>query len=238
MRRKFKKKIKLSKKIIIISLLIITLTTILINMYSKKASKKIEIVMEQTLKKYTNNFLSNNISYDILNKANLDNILIINKNKDGEILYVDYNLDKAYEALEVITDVIYEDILDLESGMFNNLNLVSSDNGLLIIFPFFIYSNNPLLASLGPKIYAKVDFVSSILTNIKSKITNYGFNNALVELFVTIEISELVTSPVSQNEVVISYDVLVASKVINGRVPKIYGGIINENSRNLDIPIT
>ena len=175
MRRKFKKKIKLSKKIIIISLLIITLTTILINMYSKKASKKIEIVMEQTLKKYTNNFLSNNISYDILNKANLDNILIINKNKDGEILYVDYNLDKAYEALEVITDVIYEDILDLESGMFNNLNLVSSDNGLLIIFPFFIYSNNPLLASLGPKIYAKVDFVSSILTNIKSKIMNVSW---------------------------------------------------------------
>ena len=222
MKARKRRKIKLTTKIIIIIILIFILTYILINNYTKKANPLIIKVMEQNLTKYTNSFLSKNISYDVLNNKNLDNILIINKNKDGEILYVDYNLDKAYEALEVITDVIYDDLINLENNY----------------FPFFIYSKSPLLSSFGPKLYVKVDFINSILTNIKSKITNYGLNNALVELFVTIDLRELITTPVSKKELTISYDVLVASKVINGRVPLIYGDTIKEESSSLNIPLT
>ena len=52
-------------------------------------------------------------------------------------------------------------------------------------------------------------------------------NNALVELYVTIQITENLMTPVIEEDITFTYDVLVASKVINGRVPEIYGGVID-----------
>lgn len=240
MKRRNHKKIKISKIIVIILGLIFFLTFFWWQLYTEKAGPKITLEAETKLKKFTTNFLSNSISYDILNDNNLSNILIINKNEDGEILYVDYNLDKAYEALEIVTNVIYEKISDLEEGDFKDIkdeDIISTDEGLMLKVPFFIGSNSPLVASFGPPIFVKVDFIGTVLTNIKSKITDYGFNNALVELFVTIEINERLTTPVLEKEIAINYDVLVASKVINGRVPEFYGDILNTKSSDLDIPI-
>ena len=97
-------------------------------------------------------------------------------------------------------------------------------------------SNYALLSNLGPKIYVKVNFIGTMLTNIKSKITEYGINNALVELYVTIEVSQELISPVTDKEISLEYDVLIASQVINGSVPEFYGGIITEKSAALSIP--
>lgn len=216
-------------KIVVIVVCIIFLTTFFLQRYTKKVSPKIMDIAEAKLEKFTNNFLSNNIGYSILNNKNLENILVINKNNKGEILYVDYNLDKAYEALQIITDVIYELFNNLENGYFENIksdDFHSTKEGLSLELPMFITSSSPLFSSFGPKIYVRIDFLSSILTNIKSKITDYGFNNALVELYVTINITELISTPVSEKELAFEYDVLVASKVINGRVPEFYGGTI------------
>ncbi len=237
---KTKKQIKISKLLMIIISLIFFLTFILFSWYSQKVSPKVMEVAKIKLEKFTQSFLSRNIGYGILNDKNLENILQINKNKDGEILYVDYNLDKAYEALEIITNVLYENINSLEKGNFSGIDdteISSTKNGLLLELPFFISSNNPLLASLGPKIYIRVDFVGSILTNINSKITNYGMNNVLVELYVTIKITEELITPVTKEQIIVDYDVLVASKVINGRVPLYYGGLLSNDSNILETTI-
>lgn len=232
-----RRQIKRSYFVVTIFIAIIMLTTFLCNIYGKVASSKITTVAESKLEKFTQSFLSNNIGYGILNNKNLENILIINKNKDGEILYVDYNLDKAYEALQIITDVLYENIRELENGKYKNIiddDIISMKDGLALKVPMFIFSNNPLFASFGPDIYVKVSFVGSVVTNIKSQITNYGLNNALVELYVTINITEKLTTPVMEKELIFDYDVLVASKVINGRVPEVYGGLINGESNILN----
>lgn len=232
---------KISKIIAIIITLIFFLTFFLLNQYSKNISPNVIEVAKIKLEKFTKNFLSKNIGYGILNNKNLENILQINKNKEGEILYVDYNLDKAYEALEIITNTLYENINNLENGVYDGVmdeDIKSTKNGLMLELPFFIGSNSPLFSSLGPKIYIKIDFVGSILTNINSKITNYGMNNALVELYVTIKITEELITPVTKEQIFIDYDVLVASKVINGRVPNIYGGLLNSESNILESDIS
>lgn len=237
---KQRKQIRSSYFIVIITIFIILLTSFFWTSYSKRTRAKISFVAEAKLEKFTQSFLSNNIGYGILNNKNLENILIINKNNDGEILYVDYNLDKAYEALQIITDVLYENIRDLENGKYKNIiddDILSTNGGLALKVPMFIFSNSPLLSSFGPDIYVKVSFVGSIITNIKSQITNYGFNNALVELYVTIKITEKLTTPVTEKELLFDYDVLVASKVINGRVPEFYGGIMSDESSILNTNI-
>lgn len=237
---KIRKNYKISRILFIVISLIFFLTLNLIIIYYKKVSPKIINLAEVKLQKFTESFLSNNIGYDILNDENIDNILVINKNEEGEILYVDYNLDQAYLALDVVTNEIYELIRNLEQGKFSDIKdseIEASKNGLILKMPLFISSNYPLLANLGPKIYTKINFVGSILTNIKSQITDYGMNNALVELYVTIKINEELITPVTNEVLETEYDVLIASKVINGRVPAYYGGAIIEKSSLLSIPI-
>ena len=237
---KIRKNYKISRILFIVISLIFFLTLNLIIIYYKKVSPKIINLAEVKLQKFTESFLSNNIGYDILNDENIDNILVINKNEEGEILYVDYNLDQAYLALDIVTNKIYELIRNLEQGKFSDIKdseIEASKNGLILKMPLFISSNYPLLANLGPKIYTKINFVGSILTNIKSHIADYGMNNALVELYVTIKINEELITPVTNEVLETEYDVLIASKVINGRVPAYYGGAIIEKSSLLSIPI-
>ena len=85
--------------------------------------------------------------------------------------------------------------------------------------------------------YLKVNYIGELLTNIKTKITNYGLNNALVELYITIEITEELTSPVTYKKNKFNYDMLIASKIINGRVPYLYGECLESKSNILSIPL-
>lgn len=75
--------------------------------------------------------------------------------------------------------------------------------------------------------------MGSVLTNIKTKITDYGINNALVEIYVTVVLDTNLISPVVEKSNKINYDVLVASTVVNGRVPEVYGGLIQSKSNSL-----
>ena len=173
--------------------MIFFLTFLLVKFYSQKVSPKVIEVAEVRIKRFTESFLSNNIGYDILNDEVIDDILVINKNSDGEILYVDYNLDKAYKTLDVVTSKLNSLLIDLENGYVEDNtdnSITPSKYGLILELPMFISSDSVLLANLGPKVYFKVHFVGSLLTNIRSQITDYGLNNALVELYVTIKITE------------------------------------------------
>ena len=239
-RLRMRKNYKISRILLLILFLIFFFAFSLVKVYSDKVSPKVIEIANMRIKRFTESFLSNNIGYDILNDEVIDNILVINKNSDREILYVDYNLDQAYKTLEVITTELNNLLVDLENGVIKNNtdnSIVGSDYGLILSLPMFISSDSVILANLGPKIYFKVHFVGSLLTNIKSQITDYGMNNALVELYATIKITEELVAPVTSSSQVIEYDVLIASKVINGRVPGFYGGMIVEESSLLSIPI-
>ena len=240
MRMRIRKNYRISRIIILIIILIFFFTYTLYSIYNKKITPKIIDVAEMKLQKFTESFLSNNIGYDILNDEIIKDILVINKNNNGEILYVDYNLDQAYLVLDIVTKKLDSLINDLENGQVENLddaNIENSKYGLIMKIPMFIASDYALMANIGPTIYLKINFTGSILTNIKSKITNYGMNNALVELYVTIKINEELMAPVVNKTLNIEYDVLIASQVINGRIPEYYGGLITGTSNILSIPI-
>lgn len=234
------KNTKISKKTLFIIFLIFFFTISLINYYNKHLNSRIIEVSKMKLLKFTESFLSNNVSYEMFEDINFDNIITINKNNDGEILYVDYDLKRSYQILDIVSKELNELLTNLEQGKYENINdknIISTKYGLVLKVPMFISSNNALFSNVGPNIYMKVNFIGAILTNIKTKITSYGLNNALVEMYVTIKINEELMSPVSDKINEIKYDVLIGSKVINGRVPLAYGGIIESKSNILSIPI-
>jgi sporulation protein YunB len=213
-----KKKIKRFYYYLITTILIFFCAFFLFNIYSQKTSKKIEKISKTYFEKEVYNYL-NNISRKII----IDDILHIYKNDDGEILYVDYNMTNTYIILSKVTK--------------NIKNELNKKEFVILRLPFLIGSNNVFFSNLGPQITVKINFIDSLLTNVYSKITNYGMNNALVESYIKITITGRIITPVGSSEQKVDYNMLIASKVINGRIPLYYGGLINTSSNILDIPI-
>lgn len=213
------------KLFLLIIIQIIVLTFLMYTIYTKNCSKKIIKIAEIKIEKYIKNILSNKINCKILNENDINDILILNKNESGEILYVDYDLNKTYDILKKITDILYKEIDSNELKEIKNIN-----NYRVLSLPLFINSKNFFTVNYGPKIYVSFKPISTILTNIKSKITDYGLNNVLVELYINLNITSNVITPFINNERVYTYDILIASKVINGRVPIMYGPEIKSKS--------
>lgn len=238
-RFKKRKKLKISKVIYMEVALIFFFTGFLFYIYNKVTSPKLIEAADIKLNEFMESFLSNNINYDLLKDDVINDIIVINKNDDGEILYVTYDMNQAYYALEVVTQELETAIGTLENGdgEVNSKNIALGKNGIALKLPFLVGASSMLIASFGPKIYVPINFVGSVLTNIKTKITDYGINNALVEIYVTVELKTNLIAPVNTSTKKINYDVLVASTVINGRVPKVYGGIIESKSSSLGIPL-
>ena len=216
-------------------------TTFIFCVFNKKVTPKLVEVSERTLDKITYSIIMDYLDSDVLNQDYLDNILIITKNKNNEIITVDFNLDQAYEVLSEITVRLEDNINKLENGKikldYYNSYLNEGIEGLVLNIPMGVASEYIYLNNLGPKIPVKINFVGTLLTNLKTKITNYGLNNALVEVYAYIQISEEIITPVEFRELTTEYDVLIASKMINGRVPSFYGESFDTQSNLFNIPL-
>lgn len=219
---KIKNKIKRKTYILVTILLIFFMSVTSLYVYTSKVNDNLITVSKQTFQNEIYHVIESSLKY-LIAKEDFNDILKIYKNNAGEILYVDYDLPESYRYLGAINEGIKK--------YFNK------DNSLILKFPFMVGSSNILFNNFGPKITVKISYINAILTNIKTKITNYGLNNALVEAYVKITIEGLIITPVTENKQTVSYDLLISSKVINGRVPSIYGDGIMSNSSIKDIPL-
>ena len=64
---------------------------------------------------------------------------------------------------------------------------------------------------------------------INTKVTNYGINNALLEVSVNIKLTLKVILPISTKEVNVETNVPIAIKMIQGNVPNYYSNGLNSN---------
>ena len=170
----------------------------------------------------------------LFNKANLEDILVLEENEAGEILYVDFDLEQAYSVLGQASDILTNALGELESGQVSVLYLdeeLSHELGSMVLnIPIGNGFDNAYFYNLGPKIPVRINFVGSVLTNLKTEITDYGFNNALVEMFIYIEFKTQIISPAQVEEITLKYDAVIASMMVEGSVPKFYGGTIEKES--------
>lgn len=186
---------------------------IIFSLYSKKLNPKLNdyidfLVKDEIYKKVikSNNFITN---------EEVNDILYIDKNKSNEIVYLDYDIDKTYKLLNKYIESLKKD----------------NSKSKILTVPFFIASDNIIISSLGPKIKFKYEIIDNIKGKIKTKVTDFGVNNALVEMYFELEIGYLVVIPMNKKESVLKTEILISSKIINGKVPTFYGkNIFKESS--------
>ncbi len=227
--KRFKtKKYKINNNIIIIMLIIIN-TIMILNYFKNNISYKLIDISKNTIEVYNNYLIMNFISNDILSKSDLNNIIKLNKNNKDEIISIEYDTKKSYELLKIVTDELYQiisnttykDILDYDFDI---------KDDLVIYYPVLLSSNNIFLNNLGPKVPVKIKFLSSLLTNINTKVTSYGLNNVLLEIYINITINDDIVIPYYKDKISKDYNVLLSSKVVMGTLPNYLGTSIENSS--------
>lgn len=209
---KLKERLKRKYYILITFLISLFLFIIIFSLYSKKLNPKLNdyidfLVKNEIYKKVikSNNFITN---------EEVNDILYIDKNKSNEIVYLDYDIDKTYKLLNKYIDSLKKD----------------NSKSKILTVPFFIASDNIIISSLGPKIKFKYEIIDNVKGKIKTKVTDFGVNNALVEMYFELEIGYLVVIPMNKKESVLKTEILISSKIINGKVPTFYGKNIFKES--------
>ncbi len=242
-RAKLVRKYKIKKKnvYIFIVLLIIIGTILIYKNFSDKIDNKVLSMIRDKMDVINASIINRAITSDVLLNINIDDVLIVNKNKNEEIILLDFNMNNSYNILRNIISNLEDSILNVQQGNLDDLffeddDIISKD-GFLIKFPLGMVSNYTFLNNLGPRIPLKVQIGGSVVAGFETKITDYGINNSLIQVFVKCNLTEKVFFPLNVKKINFEYEFLVASKIIQGKIPTYYGGALNSKSPMLSMPI-
>lgn len=202
---------------------------------------------ETEIKRFSNLVINRVINEVINDDLDLNELLIITKDSTNEIKMIDFNPIVVNQLLTVITTNVQKNLKNIVNGQldkvdiidesFTDYNLEKLRHGIVIEIPSGVILNNSLLSNLGPKIPVKFNLVGHVASHINTRITNYGINNAMMEVSVNVELSEQVILPFTSKQVNYNVNIPIAIKLIQGVVPNYYLNGINTNSPNFLIPV-
>ena len=236
------------KKIIINTLIMAFLSSFfLIKLIATKVNPIIYRYSTVEAKRFTTILINSSVSRNIAKNIDED-LFKVEKDSSGNIQMLDYNTKKVNNLLEKITKNVQDELLNLEHGKIDNLNVSDSLKGknfskvkrgvVCELTTSSIFSNS-LLANIGPTIPIKLSFVGAVVTNLNTKVKSYGINNLFLEVNIHIEIDERITMPMMTKEIKVAVDIPLTMKVIQGKIPNYYyqNGLV-ENSNSYSLPIT
>lgn len=228
----------------ILSLVLLTICFfcwIFLNQFNKKVTPKLIEIATLNIDKLTYNIFNDYTMMAEMDDELVANLLTITKNQKDEIINISYNTKNAYKIASILAERIKKDYISIENGNkkleYYDEELSNIEDGLVLTLPIGIVSDKVYLANLGPRIPVKIKFVGTLLTNLKTKVQNYGINNALIELYIDVSITHEIITPVTFQNKELKYEILIGAQVINGAVPSYYGGLFETKSNILNVPI-
>lgn len=243
---KSRKKIRLSTKITIIIILIVVFIYLFLNYCGKKF---FPVIMQQAqidCKKMAITIIKNSLNDDVLSTLDEDELFYIVKNNNGEVQTIDFNSVVVNKFLRDTTSIVSENLKKIETGKVSDISFINSEdydiknlkNGVISEIPMGIITNNVLLSNLGPKIPVRINLIGNVVSSIETSISNYGINNAIVEIYAKVEVTEEVIIPFQTESITITNNIPIAIKIVQGTVPDYYsGGKLDSSSNILSLPI-
>lgn len=233
---------KTSQILFIIISIIVALTIFFLIQFNKMVTPKLLGVASTSINKLNETILTDFKVKDLYPEIDLANAIIITKNKNEEIISVDFNLENVYKALSKITVYLQDNIenneLKKDVLKYYNEDLSLNMDTIILSLPIGVASNFIYFSNLGPRIPVKINYMGYIASNVRIKLENYGINNALISIYIDCTITNEFILPVIEEEIKHSYSILIVSKIIEGKVPTYYGEVIERNSNIENIPFT
>jgi len=237
-----KKKKKLYSKVLILLFIILGIYFSL-KLLSSKITPILLNYAENETRRIANIIVSKAVDSEILEIID-DDFFLITK-EDGEIKSIDFDPIKLNTFLTSIIDKVQTNLKLLEHGEIDKLDLDNSEliyydkekikEGVFYEIPMGVIFNNPLLNNLGPKIPVKLTLMGEVISNLETKITNYGINNALIETSINLKLTEKVLLPISSKSINVEYNIPLSIKMIQGRIPNYYFNGLE--SKSIVVPV-
>ena len=232
----FDKNKKRSKKNIIILLFILLVIVIFFSMYMMNhvLSPFLEKYARAEMKKISNLILNQSLSKEVRADMNVDNLYVLHKDSNGTITSVDLNSAVVNELLGRVTKKVSQDFKLVEQGKVDQLTYYQDvfddtmmdkkalKKGVVFYIPTGLAFKNVFLSNLGPKIPVRFRLTGEIGSNLETKITNYGINNALIKLMIDVKVDTRIILPIISEEINIDASIPIAMKVVQGKIPDYY----------------
>ena len=211
------KKKPIIKKILFTIVIILVLSFNFLSFIGNKITPKVTSLAKVSLNHHIKNIASNFKEYTYNNK----DILIPTYNNKNEVTSLTYDMKVVYEIAGAFTSNIKSSLKEKN----NNIPFITetNNNKILFMIPIGALSNQALFKSMGPKIPVQIYFVDNVFTEIKTKVTDYGINNALIEIYLSINLTYEIVSPFVREQVTLNYNLPIDQKIITGVVPNIIG---------------
>lgn len=250
-----KKKIHLRKKRKVkkINLFIITIIGVFVgvlffvNIINKRFTPILLETAELEIGKFSTIVINKAIAQVLEDKINTDELFETVINNGGEIQTIDFNPIIVNQVLNIATSVVQNNLKLLEDGDLDTIGIYDMDlpenriedlkKGIITKIPMGVITKNSILSNLGPQIPIRLHYIGDVNSNITTKITQYGINNALVEIGVKLQMTAQIILPFITDKMTLECDIPLAIKMIQGSVPNYYGSGLVKDSSLYSIPL-
>lgn len=227
------KKIKKSLSSIYVYILIflIVFSFIFIIILNKKAMPVIMSYASVQTKRVGIEILRSVGTEDINKLINGQDVFTVIKNNNGEIESIDFNTTLINNALIIISKNVRARLKEVEKGENLPEELYSDGlnkklkKGIIYEIPIGVAFGNSFFANVGPKIPVKIKYSGNVGLDVKSRVSGYGLNSALIEVYIYIEVTQKTILPFQSKDVKITSEIPVVMKVVKGNIPNYISGI-------------
>lgn len=180
------------------------------------------------VERLVNNIVTKSINEEMKN-ININDIII----KDEKIFYNTLKINEIESLLEKSIQEKLTNIDDgrideyfipnrIKTGRFKNIR-----NGILCDVSIGSIRGSTLFSNIGPTIPIKLLFSSGINSKIDVEVSEYGINNAIVKVFIILDIDEQIIMPISSKRKRITIKKPIIIDIVRGDIPNYYTGLNN-----------
>lgn len=214
---------KILKRILIIFFIIILLSFILIIIINNKVMPVYMNYAESEMERVVTTVINKSV---LDCKINDDMFIIKNVNNTT---IVDYDPVIINQIISDISNKVYDNLKKVGEQDEEILEKFNLDKTAFYI-PTGVIFKSILLNNLGPKVPVKLELISSVNSNIESKVTEYGINNSLIEVNIKVNVTIKMILPTSSKNNKISVVVPLTVKIIQGNIPEYYFGNLKKTN--------
>jgi len=217
-------------KLFIIILLMLIISIIILTILNNKFMPIYLNYSSSEMKRLVTTVINKSITNDLTREFDINDLFIIKTDESTKTTIVDFDPVILNRVMSSISDIVYDNIKLISKRDKVTLEKYNIDESIFYI-PSGIIFNSVLLNNLGPKIPVKMELISSVNPDIETKVTEYGINNSLIEVFIHVIASVKMILPTKSKELEITVVVPLAVKLIQGSVPEYYlGNLLEKNS--------
>lgn len=153
------------------------------------------------------------------------NLFKIAKNNNGEIESIDFDTGIINESLLVVAKNVRKRLKEVEKG--ENLpeevymEVLDKDlkKGIIYEVPIGVVFGNSFLANVGPRIPVKIKYSGNVGLDVKTRVSQYGINSALIEVYIYVEVTQRTILPFSSKDIKLTSEIPIVMKVVKGSTP-------------------